>query len=261
MINYIVYGNTDYLDILQIQTDYIHRAGKVSLLINSNDMKLDELYSKYDKVIFYDGNQPYATRLLSCLSSIDDEYFILIHDIDILLNVETDKLNELHQFIQSNNFDRLDLKHTDKADGQLIFETNSYQITDIIKDDNIYLISQDNSQDYIYNVNPSIWRKASLIDLLTMFPNKTYRTIEEQDVQNYAKKFRVFKMHSRNNLNCGYFKTLNVFKYLHISHSGKLLPLDSSFTTVYGQSYLDASEDYIKIVNQYNLKNSDKWIK
>ena len=48
--------------------------------------------------------------------------------------------------------------------------------------------------------------------------------------------------------------------FLHISHSGKLLPLTNDFVTVYGQSYADVSEKYIDIVNKYDLKSSTKWI-
>ena len=55
MINYIVYGNTDYLDVLQIQSDYISGRGNLTLFLNTNDLDLTELLSNYDKVIYYDN--------------------------------------------------------------------------------------------------------------------------------------------------------------------------------------------------------------
>ena len=79
-INYIVYGHTSYLDILEIQSDYIRNYGNVTLFLNSNDLELDGLYAKYDRVIFYDDNVQYAKRLIHCLNQIDDEYFLLIHE-------------------------------------------------------------------------------------------------------------------------------------------------------------------------------------
>ena len=36
-INYIVYGHTSYLDILEIQSDYIRNYGNETLFLNSND--------------------------------------------------------------------------------------------------------------------------------------------------------------------------------------------------------------------------------
>jgi len=43
-----------------------------------------------------------------------------------------------------------------------------------------------------------------------------------------------------------------------ISHLTKLLPLNIDFVAVYGQSYKDISDEYIKIVKKYDLINSNK---
>ena len=249
-MNYIIYGNTSYLDVLQIQTDYMVGRGHLTLFIDANTKDLGELYSRYDNIVFYNNNDQYAKRLLTCLSKIQDEYFLLIHDIDILINVDNSILTKLRDLVVSNGFDRLDLKYSENK-----ISSNSIEIDDLT------LVKQDNPQDYIYNVNPSIWKKEALVDLLSSFPYKTYRSIEEMDVQNFSMKYNVFKIHASNHLDCGYFKVLNFFKFLHISHGGKLLPLNNSFTTPYGQSYIDASDEYAKIVYKYNLTESPKWIK
>ena len=110
-------------------------------------------------------------------------------------------------------------------------------------------------------MNPSIWKRESFIDLLSNFKHKNYRTIEDMDVQMYSKKFKIFKMFSNKKLDCGYFQCLESFVFLHISHNGKLLPLNMNFVTVYGQSYSDISNEYIKIVEKYDLINSNKWYK
>jgi hypothetical protein len=268
MINYIIYGNTDYLDVLEIQTDYMIGRGNLTLFLNTNELNLTELLSKYDKVIYYDGNDTYAKRLLTCLEQIDDEYFLLIHDIDVLLNVDNQMIENFYTFLKITGFDRIDLKHSDNKQSSLIIEYNPTKepkkwepkLVDEITD-GIYLIKQDNPIDYIYNVNPSIWKKTALLDIVRTFPNKTYRSIEEMDVQQFCKKFKVFKINTINKILCGYFNCIEGFKFLHISHSGKLLPLNENFTTTYGQSYNDIGNEYIKIVDKYNLKNSNKWIR
>jgi hypothetical protein len=267
MINYIIYGNTDYLDVLEIQTDHMVGRGHLTLFINKNDLQLDILYSKYDDIIFYDNNDQYAKRLLTCLNAINQEYFILIHDIDILLNVDNNLIKNFYDFLKFYDYDRVDLKYSNITESDLIFEINENEHIQYWKqiqrekiDNGVYLIGQNKPNNYIYNVNPSIWKKESLIEILANFTHKTYRTIEEIDVQKFCLKFKVFKLYSNEFLKCGYFDCLNLFKFLHISHSGKLLPLNESFTTIYGQSYCDISGDYTKIIDKYNLKASNKWI-
>ena len=44
MINYVIYGHTDYLDVLNIQTDYAQNRGHLTLFINDNNLELKELY-------------------------------------------------------------------------------------------------------------------------------------------------------------------------------------------------------------------------
>src|SRR3972149_11030209 len=99
MINYIIYSHTSYLDVLKIQTDYMRGRGHLTLFLDHNKLELNELYSKYDEVIFYDGNDQYAKRLLTCLEKIKSDYFLLIHDIDILLSINDDVINSFYDFL------------------------------------------------------------------------------------------------------------------------------------------------------------------
>ena len=268
MINYVVYGNTDYLDVLEIQTDYMYGRGHLTLFLNQNNLELTNLISKYDNVIYYDNNDTYAKRLLTCIQQMDVDYFLLLHDIDILLNVDNAMIEKFYDFLRTNNFDRVDLKHSENKTSNLIIEYNQEtnanewepKLTEELAD-GLYLVKQDNPSDYIYNVNPSIWKKETFIKLLSNFTHKNYRTIEEMDVQMFAKQFKIFKLNSSNKKLCGYFNCIEGFQFLHISHSGKLLPLNEKFVTTYGQPYTDISDEYVKIVDKYNLTKSNKWIK
>jgi hypothetical protein len=253
--------------VLKIQSNYINKELKATLLIDKNDLSIDYLYDNFEKVIFYDSSDTYPVRISKSLSQIDSDYVLLLHDIDILLKYDLGVLEFLQTFLINNQYDRIDLKYTPKINGELIYEIirngeNNVIIekTDLVEDGEYYLISQNDETNYIYNVNPSIWKKNVIIDIMEKFPHKNYRTIEDPDVQVYCKKFNIFKIYSKNQLLCGYFECVDFFVFLHISHSGKLLPLNNSFTTVYGQSYNDVKDDYIKIVNEHNLKQSTKWI-
>lgn len=265
MINFLIYGNTDYLDVLEIQTDYLASIENKILLINHNDLNLSNIYEKYTKVFFYDGSKPYAHRLIECLSEIDDEYILLCHDIDILFNINEKLISEFHKFLDYHNFDRIDLKHTESINSPIIYKCNNKEnykdwriVNEVTLDENLYLIKEVNPSNYIYNVNPSIWRKETILEIMKAFPNKNYREIEGMDVQLFSSKYNIYKIFSKEKKECGHFNCINDFVFFHISHNGSFVPL-TGYHTVYGQSYLEFKDEYEKIVDKYNLKKSKKW--
>lgn len=86
------------------------------------------------------------------------------------------------------------------------------------------------------------------------FKDSTYRTIEYVDTQTFCKKFNIFRLYSEKFLECGYMHCLDFFKFFHISHRGNILIFNSSKTTEYGQSYIDASVEYLDIISKYKLQ-------
>jgi len=266
MINYVIYGNTDYLDVLQIQTDYLKDIKNKILFINKNELNINLIYNEYIKVVFYDEANPYAKRLGECLNQIDDEYILLCHDIDIVFNVNQELIIEFYNFLKHNNFDRVDIKYTPTLDSTKIYKCQdkknhkSWHIVDNIdNDDKLYLIKQTNPHDYIYNVNPSIWKRDAILEIVNKFPNKSYREIEGFDVQVFSTKFDIYKIYSEYMVECGHYKCINDFVFFHISHNGKFVPL-VNYSTVYGQTYVNFKDEYEKIVKNYNLKSTNKWI-
>lgn len=222
MINYVIYSHTDYLEILKIQTDYVSSIENKTLLINKNDSNLSEIYDKYRNVIFYDDTLPYANRLLF-LDSLKDDFILLIHDIDILINKNDEIINYLYRYSRTNNIDRIDLQYFDSSSN-----SDSVPIEFEIFDERFSLIKQYNPNSYIYNVNPSIWKLSVLLDIMSTFKHKNYRNIEDFGTQLYCQKFNIFKLFSDEFINCGYFKCLPFFKFLHITHGGGLLPISNN---------------------------------
>jgi hypothetical protein len=260
-IKYVIYSHTSYLDVLRVQSDYATKYGPAILCINSNNLDISDIYEKYDNVVFYDDTVQYAERLVHCLNQIDDEYFLFMHDIDILLWANQDVINKFYRLMLINGIDRIDLKRTNTLDQPNLIEidfnieSNGW-ITKPVGEigDGDYMIKQENPKEFIYNVNPSIWKKSTLLDIMVNFKHKSYRNIEDLDVQNFSTKLNVYKLYSKKYLMCGYFNCLELFKFLHISHNGTLLSLNDSFTTMYGQQYSDVKDEYIKIINNYNIK-------
>ena len=118
-ISICIYSHTSYLKILKIQTDYIKKYNyKLILIINKNELDLEDIYSIYDEVIFYDDLLPYSYRLISCLSKIYDDYLVLIHDIDIVLNIDINIIDNFIMFMYTNCIDRIDLKYNYDANNK-----------------------------------------------------------------------------------------------------------------------------------------------
>jgi hypothetical protein len=246
MLNFVVYSHSSYDKILQIQTDYLVGKGNLILIIDNNNKNLESIYSKYNRVIFYDDNHPYATRLINSLNKVEWEYFIFIHDIDILLYFDPNILNKLTDLMKYSSIDRIDLKYTPINHSELNLSIDLGQ--------KINLIRQVDIRNYIYNVNPSIWFKKTFMDILNKFPNKTYRNIENIDVQIYCQSFNIYKINCVNKLLCGYFECVDFFKFFHISHSGKIINHNPNNVTEYNQSYIDVKKDFEQIIFKYKLE-------
>lgn len=247
----VVHSHSSFLDVLKIQIDYLHNVGDMILIINENNENLDSIYNKFEKVIFYNNSLPYGNRLLQTIEQVPYDYFIFIHDNDIVFNIDVKKVKSMFCFLRQNNYDRVDF--------QLAYDFDEMKGHEI-GDDDLYYVKSSNTdtanKGYPYNVNPSIWKKDTLLDIMKNFGFRDYRTIEHPDTQNYAVQYSIFKLFSKNKFRCGYFICTEPFRYIHITHSQKYLNINS----LPDGSCDDIKEEYDKIINKYNLKNSSKWM-
>jgi hypothetical protein len=266
MINYVIYGHTDYLDVLNIQTDQMNLIDDKILFLNKNELEINDLYSKYKDVFFYDDSKLYPQRLSQCLNQINYEYILFFHDIDLILSVNNELIDKLTDFLSHHKYDRIDLAYAQKCESPVIYQcpinknvTEWVTTENFTDNDDLYLIKQTNPSNFIYNVNPSIWKRKTLIEIVDSFPSKTYRTIEDFEVQVFCEKYNIFKIHSKDKKECGHFHCINGFVFFHVTHNGSFVPLNEKYSTIYGQSYHSVQNEYEEIFNKYNLKNTNKW--
>lgn len=240
---FVIYSHTDYEDILEIQTDHLDGVKNKFLLINHTENfseQTKKLFGSYKKIIFYDDSLPYASRLLSlkCLEKNDVKHIILLHDIDILLHLDVDKLTCVFDNFLLKNFDRIDLKKNHLYD--ILTEKNK------ICDQEILFFEE--KKNFIYNVNPSIWKLDSLLDIMEKFKHKNYRNIEDSEVQEYCKKFNIYHLFSEKYIKCGWYNSLSFFIFLHITHYGGLLPITNNETDS------EINKKYLEIIKKYQQK-------
>ena len=237
MIPYIVYSHSEFLDALLTQTYYLKSYDNKILLINKSDEDLTDLYSNYKQVVFYDDKLPYASRLLS-LSELNLDYALFIHDIDVVINRDDSIIEHLLEKMMELGMDRVDLQYqnirrTHNTTGELIdIELKPTGNTTLqmpfwwetSEDLRFYLTKQDDVNHYIYNVNPSIWKISTFMEVMSEFKNETYRSIEGPSTQEFCKRYRIYKLYGPHIL-CGGMGCLPFFQFIHITHGGKLLPL------------------------------------
>jgi hypothetical protein len=241
----VIYSHTDYLDVLLVQTEGLKYTDKI-LLINKSDKNLDYLYSKYTQVIFYDDSMPYASRLLS-LKHLKNEYILFIHDNDIVVKKDDSYIDYAKNYMVEHSIDRIDLQCRHSWDlfnrDRLSMEFNGLKVE---------LRAQKNINNYIYNVNPSIWKLNVLLEIMENFKNETYRTIENESVMKHCLKYKIYKLYSDNPIKCGWFSCLSFFQFIHITHKGKLLPRsDNGLDT-------KLMSEYNKIIELLTLNNTKK---
>lgn len=249
-MQYIVYSHTDYTDILQIQADYLVSKETV-LFINEET----ELSKKFGRVVVYNDKLPYAGRIVDCLNQFNpNKYFVFIHDVDILLKSDDFLLDEIANIMRMYDIGRVDLK-IDRCD------TNAKNPRIEIPYTSPIYLRLDTESDFTYNVNPSIWDAGELYHAMKTNELLGYREIElSRDIQRWCKciKTHRFTCSYEHIIKAGYYDCTYLFKYLHITHGGRLLPINEEMLSSHGQSYSDVAEEYWAIAQKY-LKESPRW--
>lgn len=236
----LLYSHSDYSDILKIQLDHISKFLNPTLLINENN-------NLHDDVMLYDNRFQYGERIFSSIKDIKEDYIFFIHDIDIVLNLDLNYFNKLVDTMKKNNIDRIDLKHQNANNNLLNI------------DDEMFIYKTSFPQDqYVYNVNPSIWKTKSMINTFYLFRNETYRSIEHSKIQSYcSEKFQFYNTFTEKPINMGYYNSYEKFKFLHISHYGQFMPDDIKINKISKTN----NDIYQNIINKYNLKNVNRKFK
>lgn len=201
MLPIVCYSHSDYADVLNVQCTFLgsYTGPKIFML----DKPIVN-----ERVVLYDDAQKYSKRVLQCLQQIDDEYILFFHDMDILVRYSPSECEELVAFMKQHGIDRVDLQYSMGA------------LRDPIQFRDLTLTRNDS---FVYNVNPSIWKRSVLMDIMSTF-DYDYRRIEGNDVQSYMTKFNVYRLWSPRKVHAGYYHITDWFVFLHLTHEGGILP-------------------------------------
>lgn len=209
----VIYTHSDYFDILPVQLHYFYKYfpvdSSVFLFTNKN------IHCIY-KNILYNDTLPYASRILECIRKIqtNNRHILIIHENDALIRFDKLFMNNLIEKMKEYAIDSLELKQGG-SNIDLKIEVN----------DMIYLSYKGKWCDYKYSVQPTIWYKPSLINLLSKFHDKTYRTIECDDVHKYIRdNLKAYSIYDTESLQTIWYRVSKYFVFLHLTSRLLLLP-------------------------------------
>jgi hypothetical protein len=237
----VIKTNSAYAYLWPIINDLTKTFKKVYILLDDNPNNF--IFNKNIICVKYDINDTYAARLYKFISNIHYSHIILVHDVDLILNFNFEKINEYFELIKDNNIDRLSLG---------VFNGN-----DVIYNSNIAVckLYPDMSKNYLtpFDYAPSIYNKNFLLSLYSVFNNQSYKTMElNNNVQEFIfNNFKSYGIQNNSNINLVYhrgFVYTEDFNFLHITVKGKFLK---------EEAYYDLKDTLIEFKKMYNLSFID----
>jgi hypothetical protein len=264
----VIYSHSEYTDILNIATKFL-KSYKNKILLIDNNFKKAEYNDDYIDIIKYNNKEPYGSRLLN-LNNIKDDVILFMHETDILIKYDVSILNDLKQYIVDNKIDKIELQHCAWPPAKTpLKQTYNMQNKEIYFNElcNIYKI--DNPDFFVYNVNPTLWRKETFLNIMNRFKNNNYRQMETKPVQIYtASNFNCFSLRCDKYIKCAHFTCPLFFQFIHLTHYGKFAQLKNNFYDNQNFKHLnnsclldnDVYKLYMKEIYEPYIKNSRRQI-
>ena len=217
-MKFIIYTHTDFIDIYNIFNDYISKfdIDKNDIYIFTNNANDIYIYN----TILYDDTKTYPQKIIECMSKMnidENENILFVHDNDLVIKYDKYIMNKISEKMYEYNIDRIQLiaianeNHEDYKNCKKIYiDTDLYFFT--------------YAYHYAYNVGPSIWKLKSFLNLLNKFNYKIYKTIENDETQEYTRNN--FKTYHICNNEVGKFAHRTFCKgfiFLHLTDGGKFV--------------------------------------
>lgn len=229
-----IFTHSDYHNIFLISLRRFEKfAPSFQIIIFTNHI-IQNINIKYIQIQYNDADV-YTKKMLSCLSLLDYEYIIFIHDNNALYDtVSENQISHYTECMKRYHIDQLRLNKNGVG--------NASHFHNIC--DTIYEIPHINS--YIYSVQPTIWKLSSLIDIMCK-NDYNYRDIE-LNIDKYMLSYK----------NCFYYNNEGTFINTD-RHKSNLFP--TIHLTQYGKWLYSENVPYIDdIFKEFNIRDIIEWI-
>lgn len=236
----IIKTHSDYSYLWQLIDDQIKDI-KIKKYIFHNKTS-NELPKNFEKYLEYNEEKKYLDRLKYLTENIKEKYLLLVHDVDIIINFDLRKLEICLKTMEEKNLDYISLNLT-KGNNKYLLRKDDLILSNLKHVEKTHHLIP-------YDVSPRLWKRESLNKLSTKFKNLSYNESEENnELQQFCRKFfKCYSIDVRSNCKIIYCRNLtypDFFNFLHITTKGRF--------TYPVEIYMDNKEEFILIINKYNL--------
>jgi hypothetical protein len=278
-ISFVVFTNENYFDLLYLTLPYtIENTKHLNKTINVVSNKIPE-HEIFNGVNYIDSNVKFSSdgshfrdSLLYALNQIPEDYILFLCD-DYLIKspINKDRFDNIVNILEKINGDYLALGTQKHIENFVInWDKPNINLSEYGFPDGCFY-NFDVTARHMYSVQPCVWKKSSLIDLLTHNPSLTLHQLDNTDISNKKgekrklEEFFNFSFYEKkeNFFDYGF----NNFCYHHppITYHVDEKPLSTDFLLIdyieivrHGK-FLDANVNSKDILS--NILNSDENIK
>ena len=240
----VCYSHSEYSDVLQVQSDFLQSVPYQKVVLLDKPTQLP-----FNRTILYDDTLSFSKKVYTTVSQLNDEYILFYHDNDIILHVNITDIEKMITIMKEQNIDRIDLKHY-SPDTPGIVIRSTYEFNN---NTSVCLYDTSTRFEFIYNVQPSLWKRTALLDIMNKF-DCTYREIEGA-VQDYCRETKNMAfLLTQTPIPNGYMSVTLSYIFIHITTYGHLMPIQPINGWVNDGINIEILHAYKSILSIYSFK-------
>lgn len=199
-IHFLINTNENHIPIVSLCLKYFDKhigLDKIKLTVMSNKFLTDDLPYK-DKVNYISGDVDYCgvgyhyvPTITKALQSIEEEYiFMFCEDYMLTSDIDINALNNMINLFDGEGIDLLSFSTFAIKAAGLTFKTFENSVNYGFKEDDLLWI--DEKHLHVYSVQPCIWRKSSLLELIKYNQNMTIHHLDTSHICDKKGWYREF---------------------------------------------------------------------
>jgi len=211
-LRFVFFTNENNTHLIELTLKYFfeyNNLENIKISVISNNYKNFEALSFKDRVEYLSGNvefedrgQHFSESLRRTLPDIKEDYiFFFCDDYFFISNTKFDDLEKLMHLIVKEDIDYFGF---DGIAGQEVYAWAPFAVSDT-SFPNDYFYYRDNDYRYLYSVQPTIWKKSSLLKLTDTFKFSLHELDETMPTM---KSQNTFKCLAKNNMLTTFMSTV-----------------------------------------------------
>lgn len=200
-VHFLIHANEHSVPIAELALKYFDRyigLDKINISVMSNRFPDRSLLEHTDKVNYISGDIDYMSSghhynatITNAISFIKQKYiFMFCEDYILTEPIDVDALHRMVNLFDENDIDILSLSSFLTRQSGMKFKTFEHSTKYGFREDD--LLWTDKKHMHIYSVQPCIWRKSSLEEIVKYNPNMTIHHLDTAHICDKKGRFRNF---------------------------------------------------------------------